>query len=118
MFTGVVPTNDRRRGVPRAGGDELIGGADAAIGVRFPVHKDPTVILRTGTRARLSDVERDEVQSQLTHVRIRLRYTGDQIFMMPKVQCLFCFENLHHRNTWPPAEQIVLYYNKYKVSFG
>ena len=66
MLQGVLPTNDGWSWVSRTRHDELIVGADAAVGIRMRVKYSA----RHRVHAGLSDVERVEVQPQLADVQI------------------------------------------------
>ena len=70
MLKAVHSANYGRRGVSRACHDELIVGADTAVSVRIRV--EDAAAGSVGAHARLGNVERVEVQSQLTNVQICL----------------------------------------------
>lgn len=70
MLKAVHSANHGRRGVSRACHDELIVGADAAVGVRIRV--EDAAAGSVGAHARLGNVERVEVKPQLTNVQVCL----------------------------------------------
>ena len=72
MLKRVFPADNWGRGIPGAGHDELIVGADAAVGVLFAV-EDPGAVGRR-LHAGLSNVEGVEIQPQLADVRVCLEY--------------------------------------------